>query len=61
MWLPVRQYSMPKALYIITGQSLSQAEDRINTYGLLALAAWLAVIAWCFLVLILPERRLKRG
>jgi hypothetical protein len=47
--------------YIITGQSLSQAEDRINTYGLLALAAWLAVIAWCFLVLILPERRLKRG
>lgn len=47
--------------FIITGQSLSQAEDRISTYGLLALAAWLAVIAWCFLVMILPERRLTRS
>jgi len=46
--------------YIITGQSLSQAEDRINTYSLLALAAWLAVICWTFLVLILPERHLAR-
>jgi hypothetical protein len=46
--------------YIITGQSLSQAEDRINTYSLLALAAWLAVIAWCFLILVLPERKLTR-
>jgi hypothetical protein len=45
--------------FIITGQSLAPAEDRINTYGLLALAAWLAVMAWSFLVLILPERRLK--
>ena len=47
--------------YIITGQSLSQAEDRIDTYGLLALAAWLAVICWTFLTLLLPERRLTRA
>jgi len=45
--------------FIITGQSLSQAEDRIATYGTLALAAWLATVAWTYLVLILPERRIK--
>lgn len=46
--------------YIITGQSLSQAENHISTYGILAVAAWLAVICWTFLVLVLPERRLVR-
>lgn len=37
--------------YIITGQSLKQAEDRIDIYGALALAAWAAVIGWTTLVL----------
>jgi predicted secreted protein len=40
--------------YIITGQSLKPYEDRISTYTLLALAAWLAVIAWSYLLLLLP-------
>jgi hypothetical protein len=50
----------PNDGFIITGQSLSPAEDRIDTYGSLAMAAWLAVVAWNFLLLILPERRLKQ-
>lgn len=37
--------------FIITGQSLKPAEDRIKTYGELALAAWLATLAWTTLVL----------
>lgn len=40
--------------FIIAGQSLKQAEDRIGTYGWLTLAAWLAVIAWASLILLLP-------
>ena len=38
--------------YIITGQSLKPAEDRITTYGELALAAWLAMFAWVTLILV---------
>lgn len=45
--------------YIITGQSLKPYEDRINTYTALAVAAWLAVLAWNFLFLILPELKFK--
>lgn len=37
--------------YIITGQSLSQAENRISTYGLFTLVGWLMVLAWSFLLL----------
>jgi hypothetical protein len=40
--------------FIITGQSLAPAEERITIYTELALAAWLAIIAWTFLVLLLP-------
>ena len=45
-----------KGGYIVTGQSLDPAEDRIDTYGLLALAAWLAVIIWASLVLLLGKK-----
>lgn len=45
--------------FIITGQSLQPYEDRINVYGGLALAAWLAALAWNYLLLVLPERRFK--
>lgn len=37
--------------YVVTGQSLSQAENRINTYGIFTLVGWLMVVAWSFLLL----------
>lgn len=40
--------------FIIAGQSLAPYEDRISTYGWLALAAWLATIAWSYLLILLP-------
>ncbi|MBX4197328.1 hypothetical protein KW801_02090 [Candidatus Saccharibacteria bacterium] len=45
--------------FIITGQSLKPFEDRISTYTALALAAWLAVLAWSYLLLLLPKTKLK--
>ncbi len=39
--------------YIITGQSLRQFEKRVDTYSLLALAAWLAVVIWVSIILLL--------
>lgn len=45
--------------FIITGQSLKPYEDRISTYTALAFAAWLAVLAWSFLLLLLPRSRIK--
>jgi hypothetical protein len=50
----------PNNGFIVTGQSLKQAEDRISTYGWLALAAWLATIAWVSLVLLIPVATKKR-
>jgi hypothetical protein len=41
--------------FIITGQSLKPFEDRIATYTWLALAGWLAVLAWSYLLLLLPR------
>ncbi len=32
--------------YVVAGQSLKQAEDRINTYGWIILATWGAVLVW---------------
>lgn len=40
--------------FIITGQSLKQAEERVNTYGYLAIAAWVAVLAWTSFTLLFP-------
>jgi hypothetical protein len=45
--------------FIITGQSLSPYEERINVYGELALAAWFATLALNYLILVLTERRIK--
>lgn len=45
--------------FIITGQSLKPYEDRIMTYTQLGLAAWLAVLAWSYLLLLLPRTRLN--
>lgn len=47
--------------FIITGQSLRPAEERIGVYTELALASWIAVVAWTTLFLILPERKLARS
>ena len=50
----LRYGTSPNDGFIIAGQSLKQAEDRIGTYGWLSLAAWLAIVAWSSLVLLLP-------
>nr|AIA15786.1 Unknown Function [uncultured bacterium] len=41
--------------YVIAGQSLKPYEDRISKYTLIALAAWLAVLAWSYLLVLLPH------
>jgi hypothetical protein len=41
--------------FIITGQSLKPYESRITTYTWISLAAWLAVLAWSYLLLLLPH------
>ncbi len=46
--------------FIVTGQSLKQAEDRVNAYGYLGLAAWLAVIAWTSFTLLFPMTARKK-
>lgn len=45
--------------FVITGQSLEPFEDRINTFGLIALAAWLASVAWSYLLILLPHAGYK--
>jgi len=45
--------------FIITGQSLAPYENRISTYTALAIAGWLAVLAWSYLLLLLPRTKLK--
>lgn len=46
--------------FIITGQNLKPFEERVNVFGELALAAWLAALAWNVLVLVLVERKVSR-
>ncbi|HLY66810.1 MAG TPA: hypothetical protein VKU60_14850 [Chloroflexota bacterium] len=41
--------------YIVAGQSLKPYEDRISTYTWIALAAWLASLAWSYLMILLPQ------
>lgn len=41
--------------YIIAGQSLKPYESRISTYTWIALAAWLASVAWSYLLILLPH------
>ncbi len=38
--------------YIITGQSLKLTENKINTYTVLAAAAWIAVLIWSSVILL---------
>ena len=45
----------PNNGFIITGQSLKPFEDRVSIYGWSALAAWLAVMAWTYLLILLPK------
>lgn len=49
----------PNNGFIITGQSLQPFEDRIETYGWIALAAWLAAVAWSYLMILLPHAGYK--
>lgn len=58
----ILSYSANGGGYIITGQSLKPAEDRINIYGELAVAAWLAMFAWVSLVMVFlkPSPPLKK-
>jgi hypothetical protein len=43
--------------FIVTGQSLKEYEKRISIYGQLALMAWVAVLAWTFLTLVLLDKK----
>jgi hypothetical protein len=52
----VKYGNNPNNGYVIAGQSLAQAEDRIAIYTELALAAWLATLAFTYLTLLMPER-----
>jgi len=45
----------PNNGFIVTGQSLQPFEDRISTYGWIALAGWLASAAWSYLLILLPR------
>jgi hypothetical protein len=44
--------------FIITGQSLKQAEKRIDTYTLFAAITWLAIVMWTLIVLLAPFKPL---
>lgn len=57
----LRYGTNPNNGFIVTGQSLKQAEDRISTYTWLMLAGWLAVVAWVSLILLLPYAGKKRS
>jgi hypothetical protein len=50
----------PNSGFVIAGQSLAPAEDKINTYTELAVAAWLAILAWTYLTLIMPAVSARR-
>lgn len=45
--------------FVIAGQSLKQTESHITDYGRLALATWLAVLAWTLFLVMMPERNKK--
>lgn len=47
--------------FIITGQSLVQAENRINDYGLIALASLIGITAWTTLMLYWPNRQAAKA
>ena len=51
----VKYGTSPNDGFIIAGHSLKPYEDRIQTYTWLAIAGWLAVLAWSYLLLLLPR------
>lgn len=55
----LRYGTSPSDGFIITGQSLKQAEDRIGKYGWLTLTAWLVMTAWATLIVLLPSTNKK--
>jgi hypothetical protein len=50
----------PNNGFIITGQSLKPFEERIDTYGWIALAAWMASLAWSYLFILLPHAGVRK-
>ncbi len=42
--------------FILAGQSLKLYEERVDIYGVLALAAWAAMFGWATLILLLPAK-----
>jgi hypothetical protein len=44
--------------FIIAGQSLKPFEDRVVIYTALAVAGWLAVLAWTSILLLLPVQKI---
>jgi hypothetical protein len=54
-----RYGNTPDDGFIITGQSLNPYENRISTYTAITVAAWLAILAWSYLLILLPYYRAK--
>jgi hypothetical protein len=54
----IKYGQQPDDGFIITGQSLKPYEERIGTYTALAGAAWLALVAWSYLLILLPRKRM---
>jgi hypothetical protein len=51
--------SSPNDGFIVAGQSLKEAEDRINTYGMIAIVAWLAMLIWTSVTLLWKPQKLS--
>lgn len=43
--------------FIVAGQSLKPYEDRVGTYGLLAVTGWLAMAIWSYVLILLPSKK----
>ena len=43
-------------VFIITGQSLKPAEDRIGIYNVALIFGWLLILAWTTFILFLPDK-----
>lgn len=53
--------SSPNDGFIVAGQSLKPFEDRISVFTWIALAAWLATIAWSYLMVLLPHAARRKS
>lgn len=46
--------------FVVAGQSLARIEERTSTYNLIAILAWLAVVAWATIILFPAPQSIAR-